>query len=272
MERFLYRLAQSSHAEKFVLKGALMFVAWRAPATRPTMDIDLLGHTDNSVENLVSVFRDVCSHPVEDDGLVFHADGVEGKRIKEDADYEGVRVTFQGNLQNAVIHMQIDVGFGDVVVPSAVLTEYPVMLDFQPPKLYGYTRESAVAEKFEAMVKLGLLNSRMKDFYDLWLLSRQFDFDGPLLADAVTKTFERRGTEINVQPLALTKTFADDESKAAQWRAFIRKSRLQDAPKNLAQVVEVLAPFLIPVATSISDRQPFNCQWKSPGPWLAAET
>lgn len=185
MERFLYRLAESSHAENFVLKGALMFTVWGAPSARPTKDIDLLGHMQNSVDVLIGVVRDVCRQEVEPDGLSFDADSVAGRVIKEDADYEGVRVTLLATLQNSRIPMQIDVGFGDIVVPPPTMTEYPTILDFLPPRLWGYNRETSIAEKFEAMVKLGQLNSRMKDFFDIWLLARQFNFDGRALAVAI---------------------------------------------------------------------------------------
>jgi len=166
MERFLYRLAQSPHADKFVLKGALMFTAWRAAASRPTKDIDLLGKTKNTVA-VLRIVQDVCAHEAEPDGLVFDAATAEGEVIKEDADYEGVRITFRGSLQNARVSTQIDVGFGDVVTPSPVMVEYPTILEFAPPRLRGYTPETVVAEKFEAMVKLGQLNRRMKDFYNI---------------------------------------------------------------------------------------------------------
>jgi hypothetical protein len=182
MERFLYRLAQSSHADKFVLKGALMFTAWGAPFSRPTKDIDLLARLGNNVDAILAVVRDICRLPVEPDGLAFDAESLQGKIIKEDADYEGIRVTFLARLQNATVHMQLDLGFGDVLTPAAALAEYPTLLDLPPPKLWGYSRETLVAEKFEAMVKLGQLNSRMKDFFDIWLLSRQFNFDGGMLA------------------------------------------------------------------------------------------
>ena len=178
MERFLYRLSRSRHADRFVLKGALMFTAWGAPASRPTKDIDLLARTDNAVEAVTAVMAEVCGQTVDADGLEFDVGSVAGEAIKEDADYPGVRVTFLVTLQNARVSMQIDVGFGDVVTPAATMTDYPVLLDFAAPHLLGYPRETVVAEKFEAMTKLGLLNSRMKDFYDLWLLARQFDFDG----------------------------------------------------------------------------------------------
>jgi hypothetical protein len=170
MERFLYRLASSPHAGKFILKGALMFTAWGGPPSRPTKDIDLLARMDNAVEPIVALMREVCSQAVEPDGLVFDVESVAAEAIQEDADYSGMRVTFLVTLQNARVSMQIDMGFGDIVTPAATMTTYPVLLDLAAPQLLGYPRETVVSEKFEAMTKLGLLNSRMKDFYDLWIL------------------------------------------------------------------------------------------------------
>lgn len=267
MERFLYRLSCSPHAGRFVLKGALMFRVWNAPASRPTRDIDLLGRMESTVAAVVPVFKDVCNQAVEPDGLIFHADSVAGQAIKEDADYAGVRVTFRATLQNSRIAMQIDVGFGDVLTPAAVATEYPTILELPAPKLNGYNRETVVAEKFEAMVKLGLVNSRMKDFFDLWLLARQFDFDGSLLSKAITRTFTHRKTSISSSPVALTPGFAGDADKRKQWRAFVRKSKLDDAPADLDDVIQVLGPFLLPVAAAIVAGHAFDQAWQAPGPW-----
>lgn len=267
MERFLYRLAQSPHSDRFVLKGALMFNVWRAPTTRSTKDIDLLGHMENNLTALAAAMCDVCAQAVEDDGLIFDPQSVAAVVIKEDADYEGVRVTFRGSLENARIAMQIDIGFGDVMYPGPEMTEYPTILDYAAPRLRGYARETAVAEKFEAMVKLGLLNSRMKDFYDIWLLSRQFDFDGVKLAAAIEKTFAHRGTKVTSEPVAFSPEFASDPTKTVQWQAFVRKSRLSDASTELAAVVDDVAKFLAPPAAAASSGQPFEQIWRSPGPW-----
>jgi hypothetical protein len=267
MERFLYRLASSKHASQFVLKGALMFRAWNAPVSRPTRDIDLLGRMDSKVTAIVPVFKAVCNQTVELDGLIFHADSVAGQAIKEDADYAGVRVTFRATLQNSRIAMQIDIGFGDVLTPAAVATDYPTILDLPAPRLKGYCRETVVAEKFEAMVKLGLANSRMKDFYDIWLLSQQFDFDGSVLSNAITRTFTHRKTQILAAPTALTPVFADDVQKQTQRRAFLRKTRLTDAPSALLDVIAVLASFLLPIAQAIVNGHHFNQTWKALGPW-----
>jgi hypothetical protein len=267
MERFLYRLAQSVHSDKFVLKGALMFTAWHAPFSRPTKDIDLLARMSNRVDGILDAIRDICTQPVEPDGLVFDAKSIKGVVIKEDADYEGVRVTFLAHLQNAKISMQIDMGFGDVLTPAATLTQYPTILDLTPPQLWGYSRETVVAEKFEAMVKLGQLNTRMKDFFDIWFLSRQFSFDGAVLADAVTKTFSCRRTAIVANPFALTEAFATDTTKASQWRGFLRKSRITSISDDLRQVVDALAAFLLPMTRTILDGKNFSARWNPPGPW-----
>ena len=175
MERFLFRLSRSPYAGRFVLKGALMLRVWGAPSSRPTKDMDLLGHMDNDVGALVAVVQQVCRSEVEPDGLVFDATSVTGAKIKEDAEREGARIRFLCQLDNARVSMQIDVGFGDVVIPPAMDAEYPVLLDLPAPRLRVYPKETLVAEKFQAMVFLGRLNSRMKDFFDIWLLARQFD-------------------------------------------------------------------------------------------------
>ena len=267
MERFLYRLSKSPHADKFVLKGALMLSVWNSPVSRPTMDIDVLGHTDNSLDAIGAIIKDVCRRAVEPDGLMFDADSVLAERITEDADYEGVRVRFRGNLGSARITMQLDVGFGDVVVPAAELWDYPTILELPAPHLLGYSRESMVAEKFEAMVKLGILNSRMKDFFDVWLLSRYFDFDGQILTEAIARTFSARGTEIPRVPTALTPAFASDTAKATQWRAFTRKTRISGAPEELEEVIVSIAGFLMPIVEALADSRRFNAFWKAPGPW-----
>jgi len=268
MERFLYRLSRSPYADNFVLKGALMLIAWQAPLSRPTMDIDLLGRIDNSVEAIVDIIRSICRQRVDPDGIAFDENSIEAGRITEDADYEGIRIRFRGSLGSAKVAMQIDIGFGDVVVPSPEPTDYPTILDLPAPKLRGYSRESTIAEKFEAMVKLGILNSRMKDFFDIWLMLRQYDFEGPKLAQAIKKSFSARGTDISAKPVALTNSFAEEPAKAAQWRGFIRKNRLTNVSQDLGEVVKAIAAFLRPIAENLAANQPFRATWKAPGPWV----
>jgi predicted nucleotidyltransferase component of viral defense system len=267
MERFLFRLSVSPHAEKLVLKGGLMLTAWRAPLTRPTKDIDFLARMPNEVDSVAAVVKDLCRQDVAPDGLAFDADSVQGRVIKEDADYEGVRVTFLGHLQNARVNMQIDMGFGDVVVPSATMLQYPTILDHAAPTLRGYSRETTIAEKFEAMVKLGQINSRIRDFFDIWLLSRQFDFDGQVLSRAIRETFANRGTSIKPDPVALTAEFAADASKTHQWTGFLRKSRIDFAPPTLQEVVDTIADFIGPIARALAFGEQFTSKWAAPGPW-----
>lgn len=267
MERFLYRLSKSRYADNFVLKGALMLTVWEAPLTRPTMDIDLLGRIDNSIATIVELTREICRQGVEPEGIDFDIAKVEAERIAEDADYEGIRVRFRGSLDTARIVMQLDIGFGDIVIPSPEPASYPTLLDLPAPHLLVYSRESTIAEKFEAMVKLGILNSRLKDFYDIWLILRQFDFEGPILSKAISKTFSTRGTNIQSEPIALTNSFAEDAGKAAQWRGFVRKNRLVDVPQNLVEVVAAIAAFLTPIVQQLAAGRVFKTTWKAPGPW-----
>ena len=220
MERFLFRMSRSEHADRFVLKGALMLQVWRSSDIRPTMDIDLLGRTCNEETGIVAQISDILKADVPSDGLAFDPTSIRSERITEGADYEGVRVRFRGALGTARIHMRIDIGFGDVVYPRAEAANLPTILDFPAPRLLCYSRESAIAEKFEAMVKLGTMNSRMKDFYDIWALSRQFEFNGPELAEAIRLTFERRGTALPSAVDAFTGPFVSD--KQVQWSAFRR--------------------------------------------------
>jgi predicted nucleotidyltransferase component of viral defense system len=267
IERFIYRLSKSPYADKFILKGALMFSAWCGPASRPTMDLDLLGKIDNRLEVITAVIKDTCLIDVEPDGIFFNAETVEAFRITEDAEYEGVRVRVHGGLGNARVSIQIDIGFGDVIVPSPEKVDYPAILDFPAPELKGYTMESTIAEKFQAMVKRGVLNSRMKDFLDIWVLSRTFDFKGEILAEAVEKTFENRNTPVKLNAAIFGPSFGKDKDKNVQWQGFIRKTKLINAPESFEEVIAVVKLFLEPIAASLNKRHAFNSIWNAPGPW-----
>jgi len=267
IERFIYRLSKSPHADRFLLKGALMFLAWTGPESRPTMDIDFLGKLDNSLEVIAAVVKDACKMEVEPDGMVFHSETVTAAKITEGADYDGVRCRVRGSLAKVRISLQIDIGFGDVIVPGPCKVAYPALLDFPPPELNGYTKESTIAEKFQAMVKLGVLNSRMKDFYDIWFLSRMFDFRGETLAEAIEKTFENRNTPITVNPTVFDLFFTKDKDKKVQWLGFIKKAKLTDAPESFEDVAAAIKVFLEPIAASIVERQTFHAIWTPPGPW-----
>ena len=265
MERFLYRLSRSAHADRFVLKGALMLRVWRSPQFRPTMDIDMLGRTNREEALILRQIRDIMMMDVGMDGLSFDPDSLRTERITEDAEYEGIRVRFLGSLGTARINMQIDIGFGDIVHPGPEMAEMPTMLDFPAPRLLCYSRESAIAEKFEAMVSLGSLNSRMKDFYDIWLLSRQFDFNGKDLAEAVSLTFKQRGTVLPEQIEAFSQDFA--EVKQTQWAAFRKRLQQEHVPVSFQEVTTALGIFLSPIAASISEESKIPKAWTASGPW-----
>ena len=267
LERFLYRLAQSQHRDRFLLKGALMLRVWEAPASRPTRDIDLLGYVDNEIGTVTRIMREVCAIPVQDDGLLYDPSTIVGARIKGNADYEGVRIKFAGTLGAARIPMQIDIGFGDVVYPAAEERAYPTLLEFPAPLVRTYPRETVVAEKFHAMVHLGNLNSRMKDFFDIWLLARSYDFVGADLAKAVQETFRNRDTSVETDPVALTPAFTRQETVRKQWTGFLKRSNLSVGPATLDEIREPLRAFLLPVAGALAAKKPFTALWKAPGPW-----
>jgi len=247
MERFLYRLSMSPHVEAFTLKGALLLTAWQAPISRPTMDIDLLGRTDNAVEAIVALMREVSQAEVTDDGIVFDPSSFAGEVIREDADYAGVRTTFVGRVDSARVHMQIDIGFGDVMTPGPETLTYPTILDFPAPTLSGYSRETVVAEKLQALVQLRMLNTRMKDYFDLWLLTRQPELSREVLVEAIKRTFANRGMELDLEPVGLSSAFGNDPAKQMQWSAFVKRSRLTEAPAKLSEVVEELRLFFAPI-------------------------
>ena len=268
-ERFLYRLSISQHRDNFILKGALLFSYWTGVPHRPTRDLDLLGHGASDIGLMEKVLLDLCEIEAQPDGLIFQPGSVHGERIKDNEEYEGVRLRLIALLGQARISLQIDVGFGDRVVPGPEEIDFPTLLDFPAPHLKSYTRESVVAEKFEAMVKLGILNSRMKDFYDLRSLSQSFSFDGPTLCDAIKATFEKRGTAVPIEaPLALTPEFYDDKQKNSQWKAFLNKSRLDAAANSLTEIAAALREFLLPVSESVATGESLNKTWEPSGPWI----
>jgi hypothetical protein len=267
-ERLLDRLSRSEHAGRFVLKGALLFMLWTGELHRPTRDLDLLGFGESSPEGLAEVFRSLCALEVADDGLVFSADSVAVEPIREEQEYGGQRVKLEARLGQARIDLQVDVGFGDVITPGAETIAYPTLLGMEPPRLRAYPRETVVAEKLEALVKLGLANSRMKDFFDLAILARSFPFPGPILRDAIQATFQRRGTMIPVAPpIALTDAFATDGTKRTQWTAFVSRNGLEGKAGELGQVLGELAAFLGPPMIAAADGAGFPGHWEAGGPW-----
>lgn len=264
MERFLYRLTRSAHADRFILKGALLLRVWRASELRPTMDIDMLGKVSNEAVGIVALMKDIMAVEVEADGLMFDPDSIQSEGISEDMEYEGVRVRFRGHLDTARVGIQVDIGFGDIVYPAPEETCLPTVLNHPAPKLLCYSRESAIAEKFEAMVKLGVVNSRMKDFHDIWLLSRQFDFSGDTLAEAIRLTMERRDTLLPINIEAFGKDFQHE--KQMQWSAFRNRLQQNHIPNEFADIVSGVKAFLAPII-STTQVKAGNMRWIAPGPW-----
>jgi len=267
-ERLLYRLSRSPYRDQFVLKGATLFRVWTDQIHRPTRDLDLLSKGEPSLEALTRIFREICALEAEDDGLTFDPASVSAERIKEDQQYEGVRVTCRAQLGQARIDLQIDVGFGDAVVPAPATIQYPAMLGFGAPVLRTYHRETVVAEKYQAMVMLGIANSRMKDFFDIWTLANGFEFDGASLCRSIGATFTRRNTALpNAPPLALTAEFGTDAAKVRQWEAFIKKSKLDAGGVTLEQVCAFLNEFLMPPTRALAKSMGFEEKWPPAGPW-----
>lgn len=267
-ERLLYRLSVSEYAGDFILKGAMLFMVWTGQLYRPTVDMDFLGYGEESSERLAAVFRNVCGIDVKPDGLVFDINTVEVTPIREEQEYQGQRITLTAFLGKARIPVQVDVGFGDVVTPKAKNISYPTLLDFPAPSIRACPRETVVAEKFQAMVILGIANSRMKDFYDLYVLARDFTFDGNTLVRAIKATFKRRKTDIPIDPpLALTDEFGRDEVKSVQWNAFVRKSGLDEGVPEFLELLSYLRDFLLLPMKAAAGHGPTPTGWAKGGPW-----
>jgi len=266
LERFLYRLSASPHRDLFVLKGALLLQVWTGETYRPTRDLDLLGKGTPNL-SYQKIFLDVLSQDVEDDGLSFLSETIRVEPIRDEEAYEGVRVLLEARLGNVRIPLQIDVGFGDAIVPAPEELDYPTLLEFPAPRLSAYPKESVVAEKFEAIVKLGMANSRMKDFYDLWVLAERFQFENATLAAAIQATFATRETALPTSlPLALQTDFYQLPSKQTQWKAFLRKSGL-NAESSLEETIRVVREFVIPIVEGISKGNRKKKIWQAGGPW-----
>jgi hypothetical protein len=239
IERLLYRLGESAHARRFVLKGAMLFTFWHDAPHRPTRDVDFLGFGPPETEALVAAFRDLCAHPVADDGLVFDAASVTAAPIRETNDYGGIRVKLVAHLGSARIPIQADVGFGDAVTPSPEDILFPVIFgEFAAPRLRAYPVFTVMAEKLEAMVRLGEANTRLKDFYDLLWLARAHAGDDEKVRAAVSATFARRGPPaLSAAPEAFSRDFA--QAKESAWKTFAVRNSLEGLP-SFASVTEEL--------------------------------
>ena len=271
LERLLYRLCQSAHAKEFVLKGAMLFTAWTEKFHRPTRDLDLLGHGNASSEHLQALFQKICKVEVEPDGLVFDESTVRVEEIRDHQEYQGQRIRLTARLGNARIPVQVDVAFGDVITPEAQEIEYPTLLNMPRPCIRSYPKETVVAEKLQAIAALGMVNSRMKDFYDIWIISRQFPFEGSILINAIKATFERRRTRIPKGiPIALSDEFVANQEKAIQWKAFLKRTLLEDQGVDFSLVINELRDFLIPPLRAIASGKPFFQFWKAGRSWSSS--
>lgn len=269
LERLLYRLSVSPHADRFVLKGAMLVAVWLPEAFRATRDLDLLGRGDASPERAAAVFEDLCRIAVEPDGVEFDAATVRAELIREDQRYLGTRVKLEARIAGAVIGLQVDVGHGDAVVPPPATLEYPSLLRFATPRVKAYSRYTVVAEKLQAAVELGLANSRLKDFFDLFTLASRFEFEGPLLASAIAATFKRRGIGIPAEPPAAFSTqFAAAPDKAAQWKGFLKRTRVRIELPRFPAVLGSVALFLLEPLEAARTGVPFRRTWRPGGPWM----
>jgi hypothetical protein len=268
VERLLYRIDQSKHANGFILKGAMLFHLGATPLPhRPTRDVDLLGKGSPDLARLKEIFRVLCGVKVADDGLVFDERTVRVDRIRDEEEYEGVRVRLEARMESARIPVQVDVGFGDALTPAPRKERLSALLDFPAPTLLVCPWETVIAEKFQAIVDLGMANSRMKDFFDLRYLSMTMTLDGATLSRAIRATFARRKTPPPTEvPTGLSPSFATDPVKQTQWRAFHRRLRL-DGGKSLDDTLEALRAFLMPPVEAWGHRKPFRGTWRPGGPW-----
>jgi predicted nucleotidyltransferase component of viral defense system len=266
MERFLYRVSKSRHAQSVILKGALLLKTIGIPNARPTMDIDMLRKGKADQASLVALVKDCATLKVEADGLTFPADTVVAEDIANDSAYKGTRILMDARMDNVRLRIQIDFGVGDVLVPGARMIEYPVFLGRETIHLLAYPVESAIAEKLQAMVALGAANSRMKDFYDVWICSNHLDFNARTLLKAIDATFKNRETPVPAQGFeALTATFV--EAHGVQWNAFVKKIGEHELIDELGKVVADLKVFALPALRAVSHGEPLTQRWKAGAGW-----
>jgi predicted nucleotidyltransferase component of viral defense system len=266
LERFLFRLSRSPLKEKFILKGGLLLMGMGLPSARTTWDIDFLGLGPRDIDAVGTSIREIGKVAL-DDGLVYEFDHLSIESMAEDAEYPGIRLKFDAWLGKARIPIQIDIGFGDAVVPDALEMTFPTLLDMEPPIVKAYSIETIVAEKFEASLDLAELNSRMKDFYDIWILSRKYPFHGSTLQDAIMATCQRRSTPLSSNALIFSKEFADRSGKHVQWKTFLQKTHIPGIFEDFPMIMESIREFLHPVAEASENQGRFEKEWLPGGPW-----
>ncbi len=262
-ERFLYRLSQSIHKNNFILKGALLFLAHDISNLRPTKDIDFLGDSiSNKIETLEELVKDILKVKYND-GVIFDVESIEADNIVDNGDYHGIRVKFYGYLESTRVRTQIDVGFGDKIVEGPVNIDFPVLLDFDRPKLKAYSIESAIAEKFEAIVSISRTTSRMKDFYDIIYFAEFYQFRIHSLKEAIQTTFTNRGTNLLNKDYVLSDEFKDDKVKQDMWIAFLNRTGLK-SNDTFSDIISKLSAFFEPLFKSKEEKiwNPEKWQWE----------
>lgn len=267
IERFLYRVSASKYSDKFILKGGLLFSVWNMGDFRATQDIDFLGLVSNKPDHIEKIYRQICVLHCND-GVIFEPETVLTSIIRPQNDYQGVQIKFKGRIDRSKVHMRIDVGFADIVHPNPIIFSFPTILKMPAPTLFGYTQESVVAEKVDAMLQLGELNNRMKDFYDVWFLSHRIKFKMEILKDALHATLQRRGTELALEPIVFQSAFKTNKFKAEQWINFCRQNQFIGVP-DFDELMTRLEKFLLPVLDSIRSKNsltklwdPEACSWR----------
>lgn len=260
IERLLYRISVSRYRNGFILKGGLLLYTILEDKARATKDIDLLGRDmASTLDGLKNTFNEICSI-IADDAVRFDTASINAERIKEDADYEGVRIKVTAYLDNSKKVLQFDIGFGDVIVPKAVDMNYPSLLNMENPKIKAYSMESVIAEKFEAMLYLAETNSRMKDFYDICSLCKAFNFEGRVLYEAVDQTIQRRTTPLSKTPTVFSKDFSTLKDKQIQWNAFKRRIAAK-TEESFEEIMGLIKIFLFPIYECIIGEKEFFGKW-----------
>jgi hypothetical protein len=266
IERFLYRLSKTQWGERLIVKGAIMLRAWGTPLGRPTRDIDFLGNIDNSPEAVERAVRECLAVEYPDDGLVFDQ-AVETVEINVMDRYPGVRVVVRGDLDGGTFKLQLDIGIDDAVVPDPEWVEYPTLLDLDAPRVLAYQPVTALAEKFETIVSLGLASSRLRDYYDLWLLSTLRTYEGAVVFAALEATFRHRGTTLPTEvPPGLSSAFFSAPERQAGWRSFLDNRRIE-APSDLSYVCEAIVDFIMPPAAAAAEGAPLEQTWEPSSGW-----
>lgn len=268
-ERFLYRLSISPLVDEFTLKGAALYRVWSGQEMRPTNDVDFLASLHHDREEIDAALAVICNASCTEDGVVFDPTTIRTRDIRQDQEHGGMRVQVGGTLGQARLHLQVDVGFGDVITPEREQQDYPTLLDLPVPRLWTYPRETLVSEKFEAMVRLGARNTRVKDIWDVACIARLFSFDGETLRTAVEETCRRRRTRLEGgTPVALLPAYYEDASREERWQTLARQMGPRvDGPVTLVEAGEEIRRFIGPVCDSLVEETPFAQQWRAGGPW-----